>query len=391
VTSRLRLRRAVRSRLAVRSRRAEGDRGAVAVIVAVLLASGVLLGMAAYAVDISLLYVERDQVVNAAGAVALAAAEECVRPGGTCGGGPLQSVADANAADGLMAVDQVCGQDMMTGKLAGCGSGGAPCITAPFPANVSFAEVRAGTRSANSPPNLLPPQFGRAVPGYDGTHVQACAKVAWGPPNVPWSRIALSDCQFDTLTGGITNPNGFWPAPPFNPGGGAELVLNLQGPQSSNCGGLGYLGGTGPCQATGLKYNQTASGSTNNQAGNTPVPAGCQGVIHGLENMAPGGTYPYLLMPIYHKVTSGANGNAQFSAMSGVAGFRVTGDKLSQGNPQPDLLLPGLPNNQFCGPGSNKDSRCLRGYFVWANVIDGHLPAAGWPPTYAVANYKTVG
>ena len=67
-------------------RRAGGDRGAVTALVAILMSSGVLLGMTAYAVDIGTLYAYRDQALNAANAAALAAAELCNRPGTRCGG-----------------------------------------------------------------------------------------------------------------------------------------------------------------------------------------------------------------------------------------------------------------------------------------------------------------
>src|SRR5947208_3628329 len=53
------------------------DRGAVAGLVAVLLSTGVLLGMAALSVDVGQLYAERRQVQNGADAAALAVAVSC--------------------------------------------------------------------------------------------------------------------------------------------------------------------------------------------------------------------------------------------------------------------------------------------------------------------------
>ncbi len=66
------------------------DRGAVALIVTVLFAGGVLMGVAALTVDVGQLYSERRQLQNGADAAALSLAKVCAT-GGTC------SYAGANA------------------------------------------------------------------------------------------------------------------------------------------------------------------------------------------------------------------------------------------------------------------------------------------------------
>ena len=60
------------------------DEGAVTMIVAVVLAGGVLLGMAALTVDVGLIHAERRELQNGADAGALAVAQQCaVGPGAT--------------------------------------------------------------------------------------------------------------------------------------------------------------------------------------------------------------------------------------------------------------------------------------------------------------------
>jgi Flp pilus assembly protein TadB len=60
------------------------DTGAVAILVAVLLTGGVLLGTAALVIDVGNLYAKRDQLQNAADAAAWAVAQSCISTPVSC-------------------------------------------------------------------------------------------------------------------------------------------------------------------------------------------------------------------------------------------------------------------------------------------------------------------
>src|ERR1700712_5098129 len=75
-------------------RRMRDDRGAVAVLVAILMVP--LLGFAAVGIDVAAMYAERQQLQTGADAGALAIAQDCGR--GTCGAtsGTAQALATSN-------------------------------------------------------------------------------------------------------------------------------------------------------------------------------------------------------------------------------------------------------------------------------------------------------
>ena len=90
------------------------ERGAIGVLIAVLLGGGVLVGMGALAIDVGRLYQNRAELQNGADAAALAVAQSCASS--VCNSGLAGGYADANASKltaGKAAVDLVCG----TGSL----------------------------------------------------------------------------------------------------------------------------------------------------------------------------------------------------------------------------------------------------------------------------------
>ncbi len=377
------------------------DRGAVAPLVAILLASGVLLGITAWVVDLGMLYAERDQVLNAAGATALAAAEQCVRPGSTsCGSvdGQLQSLANANAADGRMSVDLLCGRMLGPNRLSGCpapaGGAATNCLTTP-PGNVSYAEVHTGTLTADGN-RLLPPVVARGP----GSHVAGCARVAFGPPQGSYAGLGMSECAFDALTGGINDPRRFLAPPPYRPSSTVEQVLATEvspdpvvAGRPDDCDDLVYYQSDSDNCLVGARQDSLLGGWVDNAAHTTRLPDGCAELLRNKEFPAADDARPYLLMPIYSWYDKGAvrpDGYTDFR-IYGIVAFRITGHKLSDADPAPDALSPRLPLDLFCGAGTTRASRCIRGYFVWANIIDGTMPAAGWTTNHGVATYKTVG
>lgn len=167
-------------------RRLEGagdDRGAVIVLVAILLAAGVISGLLAIVADLGQLYAERRVVQNGADAAALALAQHCALEDADCLDTPRAKAAaevltDANAQDAQTAVTQVCGTD----ALAQC----PPVSTAwndcqPVGASIRhYVRVRAETEAADGSRTLTPIFADLLATGGD-VSANACAQTAWGP------------------------------------------------------------------------------------------------------------------------------------------------------------------------------------------------------------------
>ncbi len=86
------------------------ERGAVAIIVAVLIGGGVLTGMGALVIDVGQLFQERGELQNGADAAAIGVAKSCAL--GSCSPAVAVQLADANASSltgGTAGVDVVCG------------------------------------------------------------------------------------------------------------------------------------------------------------------------------------------------------------------------------------------------------------------------------------------
>ena len=74
------------------------ERGAIAVLVTVLMGGGVLTGMGALAVDIGQLWAEREQLQSGAVSAALGLAKGCGRDPATCGSQAAKAATYANTA-----------------------------------------------------------------------------------------------------------------------------------------------------------------------------------------------------------------------------------------------------------------------------------------------------
>src|SRR5262249_54330508 len=98
------------------SARLRHDRGAVGVLIGILISGGVLIGLGALVVDVGQIYTERAQLQSGAEAGALAVAKSCAK--GACNAGVAGSYANANSSDGVSAVNKVCG----SGSLGACPS-----------------------------------------------------------------------------------------------------------------------------------------------------------------------------------------------------------------------------------------------------------------------------
>ncbi len=358
--------------------RGRRDRGGVTVLVAVLLAGGLLLGMGAYSLDLGTLYAEREQLISGANAAATAIAEQCGRPvPTTCNSSTGQPWANNNALSGAATVTRICGLDRVHGSLSTCPAAtgkATDCVTTAR-ANVSYAEVHTSSPASGS--TALPAFFaGALVPGYTHGHVQACSRVAWGPP-ANADPIAISYADFQRIAGTGAN----LPAPYPNADAAYESVVMLQGVQAPNSGtgnGFSWINSTRCARlAVAINNGTNLNGLTDKQGGNQNAPNGCGAVLQNLTSSTAKGNY--LLVPIYLSVqtTNRGTGDAIIQGIYGIAAFQVTGYRITGvGTKQSIVGGPTRTASTFCGSGGSQ-SQCLLGYFVGVNILDGTWPAAG--------------
>jgi Flp pilus assembly protein TadG len=335
------------------------ERGAIGVLIAVLVGGGVLLGMGALTIDVGRLYQNRAELQNGADAAALAVAKSCAS--GTCNAGLAGGYANANASNltgGQAAVDLVCG----TGSLGGgCASPLLACPANPAP-GTNYVDVRTST---GAPGGLLPPIFARTLVGnesYSGTNVKACAQAEWGPPaTASTMAFTISACEWDKAT---NQGASFAPPPPYPPNplpaSSFDRVLKIHTTSSSTgCptepagadapGNFGWTDDTGNCSVTI---------SNNSYGGDTGVSAS-QNCKTALQNDQANKTL--IFIPVYTKVT-GTGTNVVFT-LKGFAAFVITGYHLS-GFSVSDWLD---PKNDCKG-----SDFCINGYFT-----QGLIPSSG--------------
>ncbi|MXQ64575.1 hypothetical protein GQ466_11055 [Actinomadura rayongensis] len=194
-----------------RRRRNPGDRGAMALLVAVLLAGGILIGVGGVAVDVGRLYLERGELQNGADAAALAAARQCATDPTLCRVSDLGTVigqqAKSNASDGKAAAKVTCGRKTLPspGALGPCGPGATnrtKCV-GDRPASGNYVEVRTSTVYQDGR-TVIPPTITQLIPGAPkkGTTVGACARAIWGSPQkIPKAfPVMISKCLWNWAT-----------------------------------------------------------------------------------------------------------------------------------------------------------------------------------------------
>jgi Flp pilus assembly protein TadG len=353
-----------------------GGRGAVAVIVAVLVGSGVLLGMAALVVDVGQLYQNRAELQSGADAAALAVAKACAS--GNCGPATTTATTYANDnASGLTGhkanVYLVCGA-----ATAGGGSaiqvGTGPCSVAKTvcpanpPAGRNYVDVVTTTLLPNGS-HLLPPVFSETLAGnsnYKGSTVYACAQAQWGgPPIGNTIGITMAYCSwFQGTTGGTSYP----PLPPYTSSttpAPTEVDFHNKSAKEddSNCtGGQTTPGNFGWAinprnDCTLLTSDFTLAGGSYTYVGNTGnnVPTGCDTKLFNAWN-----NQTLLYLPVY-QAYDGTGSKATYT-LKEIAAFAVTGYNFGNSVQEPDRVTGQVP----CGKG--KSVTCITGYFV--NVID---------------------
>lgn len=272
----------------------DGERGAVSVIVAIMLV--VLLGFGAMAVDVAMMYSERAQLRNGADAAALAVAQKCAKKASDSdcseGSSLARSLANSNANDGRSNVKSIALN--MTSRT----------VTATV-----------GAQEAGHAPNQVSLFLAQAL-GFNTTEVNAPSTVGWGSPlkGPAVFPITVSICQVRGQTdvmqllrlhGTGANPGCF-----YGPSGAAVE------------GGFGGLRqDPNSCGAVIDIATAQANGDTGNNA-----PPNCEATLNSWAADMNAGKDVIILLPIFNKVT-GTGTNAVFG-LTTFAAFKVAGWKV---------------------------------------------------------------
>ncbi len=300
-------------------RRVKDERGAVAVMVALLLVP--LMGFAAIGVDVAGMWSEHQQLQDGADAGALAIAQDCGR--GACG-----------STTGTA-------QQYVTLNHIGAGAGASV---------VSLSASSVTVRATATRDHLFAP-----VLGLDSSELSADATVAWGSPDggkavLP---LAFSWCEWKQQT-----VNGV-------PSSTTERVIYLtKSSNTTGCtgpsnnivpGGFGWL-----TVNSGTCGTKTSRGDTIHSDPGNSVPSGCS---TGSFSSLVGKT---VLLPLFD--TSAGTGSGATYHLYGYAAFRLTGYSFG---------------GQFSWPAQapcKGNNRCVQGYFTqFVDLSDAFTYSAGAP------------
>jgi hypothetical protein len=205
------------------------ERGAVATVVAVLLAGGVLMGFLALAIDVGQVLVEKRQLQNSADAGAMSLAKSCAKGNCVAGADSLANLVDNNANDNMSGIQSQCATNMPGSTLPACPVGtGAWADCSPLPPALAamgalpYVEVRTRTQTANGAGrnnfmrNWIAGMNGNSTTSSAG----ACARAAVGTPADLSSElpITFSACDWQHATGGTTGGGGgaYYASPVYN-------------------------------------------------------------------------------------------------------------------------------------------------------------------------------
>ncbi|MGY2745473.1 pilus assembly protein TadG-related protein [Pseudarthrobacter sp. O4] len=320
-------------------REGPGERGAISVLVAILMVT--LLGFTALAVDVGMLYAERTQLRNGADSAAFAIAQKCARNlnDADCSttSALARDLASSNAGDGKSNISS-----LVLDKAAGT------------------VTVTAGAQEAGKEPNRVSLFFARVF-GLNDAEVTAGASVHWGRPvagPLPFP-LAFSICQVKYHVDGDlqqlqshgddANPDCMYgPSGAAVPGGFGWLASN-----PGVCGGL-------------ININ---AGDASNAPGNS-YPGVCDSTLLKWAADITAGKDVTALLPVFNKVT-GTGAGASYKLVS-FAAFKVKGWKFS-GN---DELPTSFQNTNAFVPSSvacTNNCRGIIGSFIeYVSLADGY-------------------
>lgn len=287
---------------------ADGERGAISVLVAILMVT--LLGFTALAVDVGMLYAERTQDQNGSDAVALMVAQKCaknINDVNCSTTSPLaRSLANGNARDGASNIAA-----LVLDKAA------------------RTVKVTVGAQEAGKTPNRVSLFFARAL-GFSSAEVTATSRVQWGTPSTGTILLplAIAQCKLNLTPGSLA---------------GAEQVLDMD---SGGCGEI--PGGFGWISDSDAKCGVTLSAGQANNSGvwfssNTGASAPGECTAADLSKM----NDQTVLFPLYDVATG--NGSSGKYYVKGFAAFHVTGYHFA--------------SNSWSLGGTLKN-KTIRGYFV---------------------------
>lgn len=331
----------------------QDDRGVVAIIVAILVGGGVLVGMSALVIDVGQIYQERAELQNGADAAAMAVAKSCAL--GACDTAAAAAAADANASrltGGTEGISAICGSAGLgdcppaTGKLRDCLSG--------QPSGTNFVQVDTSTQLPSGS-TLLPPSFATTLignSGYRGDTVYACAQVEWGAPaSATTAALTISACEWDQATQGGTVFGQEPPYPPDQPPSPSIDQQLMLGPGSGGGCSTEGAGADGPnlfgwVNHTPGNCHLLVAGSFASRTRPSTSISCAELIQQAQQEQLP------LLLPVYVTLDHGT-----FS-LAGFASFVVTGYNF----PDLGLSAPDWLNAANDCPDATTD--CLSGYFV---------------------------
>ena len=334
--------------LRVRWADARADESGIA-LVFVALTLVVLIGMTAFAIDISALYQERRELQNGADAGAIAIAEDCALGAQPCTHTVAMTTAaafaDANAGDVRAAVDTVV----------------LDTVAQTIDVAVSTETAAGGT--------IFRPFFAQVV-GFSGATVHANAAAAWGyPSGLETIPLIISECEWERETNyGVDLHEG---DPPYT--GTPTLLLFHTG------GGNGNGNGAGVHDDCAAQAGQDTDGDGRMPGGFgwLDSPSDCISIVDENDwvDTDPGASPPHtcdagewesdilnhiVFIPWFDDLDGNGN-NGEFH-IAGFGAFYVTGYNFGGQYKAPN-------NNEPC----TGQIRCLEGYFVKKTITEGDI------------------
>lgn len=318
--------------------RQDRERGGISVIVAILMVA--LLGFAAIAVDVGMLYAERTQLRNGSDAAAIAVAQKCAKdlndPGCSASSTLARDLTSRNAGDGISNVSLLA-----------------------LDKTARTVTVTAGAQEAGQEPNHVSLFFARAL-GVNTAEVTAASTVTWGSPKAGPTAfpVAFSICQVRNHVDGTLQRL-------QNHGNNANADC-LYGPSGAAVeGGFGWLtSDPGICGA--LIDLAVAEGGSD--PGNS-APGSCQATLTTWAAEISAGRDVVVFLPVFDRVT-GTGAGATYGLVS-FAAFKVKGWSFSGDNKLPNSFrntTASVPTSVAC------DGNCrgfIGSFIKYVSLADG--------------------
>ncbi|MBT2567416.1 Tad domain-containing protein [Arthrobacter sp. ISL-85] len=324
------------------------ERGAISVIIAILLV--VLLGFAAIAIDVGVLYSEHSQLQNGADAAAIGMAQKCARNATDtlCTTPTLAAtLANQNALDGSSNVRSVA-LDTLGRKVT----------------------VFTTAAEKGAPPDSVSLFFADVL-GIPTAKVGASASALWGSPNKGPTAfpLAFSVCQVQNMVDQGLQVLQNKDSKSANPG----CTLPSGGTVP---GGFGWLAqDSGKCGASiDLSVDKGGSDPTSTKTGNS-APSNCEGTLNGWAADITAGRKAVVLLPVFDRVT-GTGAGAVYH-LTAFAAFNIVGWKFSgQDNTTPYSFNNTAPkaSGSTATASCTGDCRGIIGQFVtYVSLADGYI------------------